>query len=98
MVEVYRPNVLLEGAGRSADPTARAPRSPARKDMVLALIDNNKPKARVMLQFVAEQLRQRVSIGEVIIFTKPTAGEPIVAPAARDIAFRANLVIAGVGD
>jgi hypothetical protein len=62
------------------------------------LIENGKPRARDLMQFVAEELRQRQAISGVEVFSKPSAGKPIEALEAKEMAARAHLVITGVGD
>lgn len=62
------------------------------------LIENGKPRARDLMQFVAGELRERQSIASVEVFSKPSAGKPIEAVEAKEMAARAHLVITGVGD
>ncbi len=62
------------------------------------LIENGKPRARDLMQFVAEELRSRQAIAGVEVFSKPSAGKPIEAVEAKEMAARAHLVITGVGD
>ena len=67
-------------------------------DAALALIENGKPNARGLLQAIAEELRSRLPIGTVTVFSKPSAGKPIEADEARMLAARSHLVITGLGD
>lgn len=62
------------------------------------LIENGKPRARDLMQFVADELRQRHAIASVEVFSKPSAAKPIEALEAKEMAARAHLVITGVGD
>jgi hypothetical protein len=64
----------------------------------MVLIDNGKPHARDLMQFVAKELQERYPITTVEVFSKPSAGKPIEADEAKKMAARAYLVISGVGD
>ena len=77
---------------------ARAPRRPVEDGAVLTIIENGKPKARVLLQYVAEALRARLPVATVEVFSKPSAAKPIEADEAKVMAARSHLVITGVGD
>jgi hypothetical protein len=81
-----------------ATPTAIARRRPIGNGARLLLIDNGKPKARDLLQMIAEELGQLVPLRSVETISKSTAVFPITAEVAQDIAERADLVIAGLGD
>ena len=50
------------------------------------------------MQFVASELRERQAIASVEVFSKQSAGKPIEAEEAKEMAARAHLVITGVGD
>jgi hypothetical protein len=64
----------------------------------LLLVENGKPKARQLLQFVADEIRQRLPIVTVEVHSKPSAGRPIDADLVTMFAARAHLVISGLGD
>jgi len=64
----------------------------------LILIENGKPRARDLMQLVAAELQERYPIATVEIFSKASAGKPIEADEAKEMAARAHLVITGVGD
>jgi hypothetical protein len=64
----------------------------------LTLIDNGKPKAKEIMQFIADGLRQRFSIGEVTIFSKGAASRIIDEDEVRLIASTSDAVITGLGD
>ncbi|HVZ13765.1 MAG TPA: UGSC family (seleno)protein [Bauldia sp.] len=93
-ITVVRPD--LEEA--IAAPTSIATRRPVGNGARLLLIDNGKPKARDLLQMIAEELGHLVPLRSVETISKSTAVFPITAEVAHDIAERADLVIAGLGD
>ena len=62
------------------------------------LIDNGKPNARDVMQFVAAELQERFPISRVDIFKKSSAGKPIDPDDAKVIAARSHMVISGIGD
>jgi hypothetical protein len=64
----------------------------------LVLIDNGKPRARELLELLASELRARCPIGEVEVVTKTAAGHPLELERAVEVARRADLVVAGLGD
>ena len=93
-VTVLRPDI-------EAEPVAfvgYADRRPVEEGSRLILIENGKPRARDLMQMVASRLQQRFPIAEVEVFSKPSAGKPIEAEEAKEMAARAHLVITGVGD
>jgi hypothetical protein len=86
---------------RSADQTSStllAPRVELPADAHLILIANGKPKAIEILELLAEELRAWLSIGEVELHSKSSAGRPLEAHVASDLASRADLAIAALGD
>lgn len=80
-------------------PASRAPRTDVEPGALLTLIDNGKPRAREMLELIAEELRRELpEVTSVDVFSKPSAGKPIDADEARMLAARSRLVITGLGD
>ncbi|MCY3806473.1 MAG: hypothetical protein OXG55_01095 [bacterium] len=79
---------------------ARAPRRTrgAADALHLTLIENGKPNARTLLGHVADELRSRLPLATVDVYSKPAAGKPIDADVADMLAARSHLVISGVGD
>ncbi len=75
-----------------------APRGAVPENAHVILIENGKPRARDLMQFVADELQERYPIATVEIFSKASAGKPIEADEAKEMAARAHLVITGVGD
>lgn len=94
LIRVHRPGADVA----SAVATELAPRRAVSEGARLALIDNSKPRALDLMSRIADRLRTRLPIGEVEVYTKPTAGAPIDADVARMLAVRSHLVISGLGD
>lgn len=75
-----------------------ANRSTLIEPVTITVIDNSKPHAKELLSYIAEGLRERLPIVEVIIHSKSSAGKPIDADEAEMLAARSHLVISGLGD
>jgi len=91
--------LLLPTKAESKPPaTELAAREPVADGAVLTLVENGKPHARQLLQLIAEELRARLPIAKVEVFSKPSAAKPIDPGEARALAARSRLVITGVGD
>jgi hypothetical protein len=93
-MKVYVPTTeaVVAGDVRLAD------RSPAPDDATVTIIENGKPRARDLLLLVAEELRQWIPSLRVDVYSKASAGKPIEADEAKELAARARLVLTGVGD
>jgi hypothetical protein len=79
-------------------PARLAAREPLRPGARLVLVDNGKPNARELLELLAGELCARAPIGDVETVTKPAAGHPLEDEVAAEVAERADLVVAGLGD
>ena len=66
--------------------------------VTITVIENSKPHAKELLTYLAEGLRERLPIAEVIIHSKSSAGKPIDADEAEMLAVRSHLVVSGLGD
>ena len=75
-----------------------APRSVPTDPVTITVIDNGKPNARELLSYVAEGLRQRLPVADIVVHSKPAASKPIDVNDAATIAARSHLVISGLGD
>lgn len=94
-IRVYRPDIPigvgdgeLHLADRSGDPAGGR----------LLLIDNSKPKARGLMQRIADRIRDRLALAEVEVYTKASAGKTLDGDETRMLAARSRLVITGLGD
>ena len=93
-ITVLRPDESPQPAG-SVD---YASRRAMPRDATIIIIENGKPRARDLMQYVAEELQQRHPIGTIEVFSKASAAKPIEPEQAKEMAARAHLVITGVGD
>lgn len=93
-ITVYRPDV----EDPPIEPVRLAPRGELPENATLLLVDNGKAKAKNLLLHLAEELKQRMSIGAVEVVSKPGAGYVIEDEQVAELAPRVDLVIAGLGD
>lgn len=75
-----------------------ADRPPLDGPVRIGLVDNGKPRARELLQLVADEIGRRVPVAHVELTSKPSAANPITEQEAAALAARADLVITGLGD
>jgi hypothetical protein len=64
----------------------------------LTLVDNGKPNARPLLMLIAEGLRERLDIAEVVVHSKGSASRVIDEAEAAELASTSGAVITGLGD
>lgn len=93
-ITVMRP----DEAAQPAEKIDYAPRRELKRGAHLILIENGKPRARDLLQLVADELHSRFPILSIEVFSKASAGKPIDPEEAKEMAARAHLIITGVGD
>lgn len=75
-----------------------ADRRPLDADTRLTLIDNGKPKARELMQLIADRLRERSGLATIEVYAKGSASRVIDEEEAATLADRSDVVIAGLGD
>ena len=75
-----------------------ASRKTSLKGGVLGIIDNSKPNSDTVLKRVAEQLKNRFEIEEMVWSRKPTASLPIAEDEVKKLVKKCDFVLAGVGD
>ncbi len=75
-----------------------ADRRPLEAGAHLVLVDNGKPKARELMELIADRLRQRTGIASVEVFAKGSASRVLDDDEVVALADRADAVIAGLGD
>lgn len=93
-ITLLRPDVPAPVAER----TDRAARRPLPEGAVLTIVENGKPRAKEVLEGIADVLRSRLPVDRVELVSKPSAAKPIDADEARMLAVRSHLVLCGVGD
>lgn len=64
----------------------------------LVLVDNGKPKARELMELIADRLRDRGGYADVEVYAKGSASRVLDEEEAADLASRADAVVAGLGD
>jgi len=75
-----------------------AERSMPTEPVTITVLENAKPHAKELLSYVAEGLRDRLPVAEIIVHSKSAAGKPIDADEAEMLAARSHMVISGLGD
>ena len=75
-----------------------AARPGLREGSRLTLIDNGKARARDLMLMIAEELKQRFTLGSVEVFIKGSASRVINEAEVAAIAATSDAVIAGLGD
>ncbi|MCY3577476.1 MAG: hypothetical protein OXH53_09205 [bacterium] len=77
---------------------AMAPRRMPAEPVVIGVIDNAKNNAKELLTYVAEGLRGRLPVADIVVHSKSAAGKPIDSDDAEMLAARSHLIISGLGD
>ncbi len=75
---------------------ARRPES--LKGLTLGLIDNSKKNSDYLVKRISDRLREQYELGEDLMVRKPSPSHAIPGDAAKDLAERVDLVVAGIGD
>ena len=75
-----------------------APRQPLGPGARITLIDNGKPRARELMQMIAEKLTTRFGATDITVFDKGSASRVIDDDEIARIAAVSDAVIAGLGD
>lgn len=75
-----------------------APRSLPIEAVTITVIENSKPNAKALLSYVADGLRERLPVADIVVHSKSAAGKPIDSDVAETLAARSHLVISGLGD
>jgi hypothetical protein len=93
-IDVLNPEYEAKGPSEVLMATRSTPVEP----VIITVIENSKPHAKELLTYVAEGLRERLPVAEIVVHSKSSAGKPIDADEAEMLAARAHLVISGLGD
>jgi hypothetical protein len=92
---------------RILDPTIRvvrpavgplAPRPSRLAGATVGLLANGKSNGMVLLERLADVLRERLDIGEIVRLTKPNASAPLTDEQAEALVKRCAAVVTAVGD
>jgi hypothetical protein len=87
---------LADAAAPAVRP--RAPRPRALRGLTVGLLANGKSNGMALLDGIAERLRERHGIGEVVRAAKTNASAPVSDADAERLAKRCALVVTAVGD
>jgi hypothetical protein len=92
--------VVLDPTGQVArgEDRALAPRPPSLHGATLALLDNGKPNAAVLLEEVGRQLADRFRLRDVQVFTKDYFGTPVDRTQVERILGTCNFAVTAIGD
>ena len=93
-IDVLNPEYEAKGPAEVLMATRSTPVEP----VIITVIENSKPHAKELLTYVAEGLRERLPVAEIVVHSKSSAGKPIDADEAEMLAARAHLVISCLGD
>ena len=93
----YNPGFIDPTAGSGTAQIAMAPRPLDLAGTVVGLLDNTKEQGDVILQTVAEVLRERHGVARVIIRRKEHYSKPAPAALIDEMAREAQVAVAAVG-
>ena len=91
-IKVYDPT-----AASSVRGGALAPRLPDLRGRVVGVLDNGKANAGVLMTAIAEELKARHSVRDIVVRTKPVAG-PASPETVRFLKEQADAVLVGSAD
>jgi hypothetical protein len=83
--------------GGSKTKLQKAPRPMDLAGKVVALLDNTKEQADIILEAVGEDLRRRYGVAEVIIQRKEFFSKPAKPELLNDLANKAQVAVAALG-
>ncbi|HVA22773.1 MAG TPA: hypothetical protein VMW62_00085 [Chloroflexota bacterium] len=90
---------VLDPTVEPAPVSARmAPRLSTLEGKRIGLLDNGKPHAKELLEWVEQLLEERVKPAQVVRFRKPNSSKPAPGEFIVDITKQVDAVINGVGD
>jgi hypothetical protein len=86
------------GFGERTTDTTLAPRPPRLRGMRVALVENTKPNAAVLLASVGRELEREHGVQAAVMFSKSYFGTPVEESLIQRILRSSNFVVAGIGD
>lgn len=95
-----RGSSVLDPTGRDGtkNDTTLAPRSGTLRGTRLGLLDNGKVNGAVLLTELGRHLVRTCAVGEVTMFTKAYAGQPLEPQQLEEIAAGCDYVVTAIGD
>ena len=95
MMRILDPTIRV--AGVSA-PAQRAPRPGSLAGVTIGLLANGKSNGMVLLDRIADVLRERHAIGEIVRVAKTNASVPVTEEQAEPLLKQCAVVITAIGD
>jgi hypothetical protein len=94
------PEKLLDPTGEDevAANTTLAPRPRSLRGLTIALLENGKPNAAVLLKAVARELERVHGLQASILYTKSYFGTPAEESLIQRILHNCDFAVAGIGD
>lgn len=86
------------GAADSAQDNTLSPRPVSLKGLTIGLLDNTKPNSTMLLENIANELRDHYDAGESRLYTKDYFGTPVQQALLDRIVDECDVVITAVGD
>ena len=75
-----------------------APRRHSLDGLTAGFLDNGKPNSDRLLALLADRLRERHRLAEVVWARKPSIGQLAPPGIVQDLAARCHLIVTGIGD
>ena len=100
MTETVTREPLLDPTGESdlATNTSLTARLRSLRGLRLALLENTKPNAVVLLRAVGRELQEVYGVREVRMFRKGYFGTPVEESVVQQILHASDFAVAGIGD
>ena len=100
MTQLVTREPLLDPTGESdlATNTSLTPRLRSLRGLRLALLENTKPNAVVLLRAVGRELQEVYGVREVRMFRKGYFGTPVEESVIQRILHDSDFAVAGIGD
>jgi hypothetical protein len=95
MMRILDPTIRVAGVPATAQ---RAPRPASLAGVSVGLLANGKSNGMVLLDRIADVLRERRAIGEIVRLAKTNASVPLTEEQAEPLLKQCGVVITAIGD
>ena len=95
MMRILDPTIRTTGVSTAAQ---RAPRPTRLAGVTVGLLANGKSNGMVLLERIADRLRERCGIGDVVCVAKTNASVPVTEEQAEPLVKQCAVVITAIGD
>ena len=95
MMRILDPTIRVAGVPAT---TQRAPRPGSLAGVTIGLLANGKSNGMVLLDRIADVLRERHAIGEIVRVAKTNASVPVTEEQAEPLLKQCAVVITAIGD